>query len=171
MDIKEIIASVFSTAVKVVVAVIAIMYIYKYMGMAYDYGYRLFSEKPVSEGSGIVVTVTIGEDHSTRDIGKMLEEKGLIRDGVLFILQELASEHRGEIKPGKYDLSTSMTAEEMITIMSGNEIAVMEGEEALLYNSDENMVGSDLLDDEELPLSYEEQDGNELLEDAEEGNQ
>lgn len=169
MDIKEIIASVFSTAIKVVVAVIAIMYIYKFTGMAYDYGYRLFSEKPVTEGAGIVVTVTVGEDHSTREIGKMLEEKGLIRDGLLFVLQELASEHRGEIKPGKYDLSTSMTAEEMITIMSGEELTTLENEEELLYNSDENMVGADMIDDENMPLSYEAEDGE--LEITDEDNQ
>lgn len=164
MDIKEILASVFSTAVKVVVAVIVVMYIYKYMGMAYDYGYRLFSEKPVSEGEGIVVSVTIGEDYSTKEIGKMLEEKGLIRDGMLFVLQELASEHRGEIKPGKYDLSTAMTAEEMITIMSGEKVSGLDEEEALLYNSDEDMMGADLLEDEGLPLNYEAEDMEEDIE-------
>ena len=48
----------------------------------------------------------------------MLEEKGLIEDAKLFVVQELLSAYHGEILPGIYDLSTDMTAEQMLAIMS-----------------------------------------------------
>ena len=48
----------------------------------------------------------------------MLEEKGLIRDGRLFMIQELLSEHHGKIQPGIYDLNTAMTSQEMLAVMS-----------------------------------------------------
>lgn len=118
MDIKEIIFSIFSTAIKIVAIVIALMFIYKYALVAYDYGYRIFSEPPVSLGEGRVVEVTIGDDTSTKEVGEILENKGLIRDGRLFIFQELLSENRGKMCAGKYNLNTNMTAEEMIRIMS-----------------------------------------------------
>ena len=35
-----------------------------------------------------------------------------------FVVQELLSAYHGEILPGIYDLSTSMTAEEMLAVMS-----------------------------------------------------
>ena len=43
---------------------------------------------------------------------------GLIADSNLFIVQELLSAHHGKILPGIYDLSTEMTAGQMLEIMS-----------------------------------------------------
>ena len=60
----------------------------------------------------------IAESASVKDIAQMLEEKGLIEDARLFVVQELLSAYHGEILPGIYDLSTSMTAEEMLAVMS-----------------------------------------------------
>ena len=121
MDIKEIVASIFSVAIKVVIIIISAMYIYKYALVAYDYGYRIFSEKPMSSGEGRVVTVTVNSEMDIEDIGTLLENKGLIRDAILFRLQERLSENHGKIQPGTYDLKTSMTAEEMIVVMSASE--------------------------------------------------
>ena len=50
----------------------------------------------------------------------MLEENKLIPDGTVFVVQEKLSEYAGEMKPGVYVLNTSMTAEKMIAVMSGN---------------------------------------------------
>jgi len=135
-NVKEIIGSIFSTTVKIVIGLIVIMFIRKYAVMAYDYGYRVFTEPPVTiNGDGTAVTVSIGEDVSVMDIGNMLENKGLVRDGKLFFIQELVSGHHGKLSPGKYELTTAMTADEMIAVMSGSESA--EQEEDLLYNEDE----------------------------------
>ena len=64
---------------------------------------------------------------SAMEVGKMLEERGLIRDANLFVLQELLSENHGKMQPGIYDLSTAMTAEEMMDVMAAD--APKEGEE------------------------------------------
>jgi len=135
-NVKEIIGSIFSTTIKIVIGLIVIMFIRKYAVMAYDYGYRVFTEPPVTiNGDGTAVTVSVGEDVSVMDIGNMLENKGLVRDGRLFFIQELVSGHHGEMTPGKYELTTAMTADDMIAIMSGSESA--DQEEDLLYNEDE----------------------------------
>ena len=61
----------------------------------------------------------------------MLEEKGLIKDADLFIVQERLSSYHDKIQPGIYDLSTGMTASEMLQIMSmGNEEEESTEEEA-----------------------------------------
>ncbi len=126
IDTKEMIISIFSVALKVVLFIIAAMFIYKYALIGYDYGYRIFGEKPMAEGEGRKVSVTVGSDMGVKDIGQTLENKGLIRDANLFLIQERLSEHHGDIKPGIYELNTNMTAEEMITIMAAQE---GEGEE------------------------------------------
>lgn len=119
MKTKDIVTSVFSIAIKVIVLIVAAMFIYRYATAAYDYGYRVFGEKPMTEGEGRTVSVTIGSGMGTKEIGELLENKGLIRDAKLFVIQEKLSENAGKISPGIYDLNTSMTAEEMIAIMAG----------------------------------------------------
>ena len=118
VDTREIIISVFSVALKVVIVVIAAMLIYKYAAIGYDYGYRIFGEGPMTTGEGRKVSVTIGTDMSVKDIGQALENKGLIRDAKLFVIQERLSEYHGTIAPGIYELSTAMTADQMIAAMS-----------------------------------------------------
>lgn len=147
-NVKEIIGSVFSTAVKIVLAMLVVMFVRKYALMAYNYGYRVFTEPPVTvTGDGTSIDVSIGEDISTREIGKMLESKGLIRDANLFLIQELVSANHGKIQPGKYQLNTTMTADEMIDVMAGAE-KKPETEEELLYNADEETLPFDTEGDE-----------------------
>lgn len=118
MNAKEIVASVFGMAFKIVAAVLIVMFTYKYALLAYDYGYRIFGETPLTSGEGRTVTITIEEDDDVKTIGKRLENKGLIRDGELFVLQELISDYHGDLLPGTYQLNTSMTAEQMMEVMS-----------------------------------------------------
>ena len=75
----------------------------------------------MAEGEGRKVSVTVGSDMGAKDIAQTLENKGLIRDANLFVIQERLSEHHGDIKPGIYELNTNMTAEEMIVVMSSEE--------------------------------------------------
>lgn len=118
MSIKEILGSTVQIIVKAAVFVYIIMYIFRAATAAYDYGYRVFAEEPVSVGEGRIISVYIEGDESALDVGNMLQEKGLIRDGRLFMIQELLSEHHGNIQSGVYDLNTSMTAQEMLEVIA-----------------------------------------------------
>lgn len=119
MNTKQLIGSVFDTALKIVIIIVVVMFTYKYATDAYNFGYRIFAEEPVSEeGNAKVISIAITEDATTMDIGKVLEEKGLIDDARLFYVQEMLSKYRGEIKPGIYELSSDMTAKEMMEVMS-----------------------------------------------------
>lgn len=118
MESKHIIRAVFATVFKVVIAAIVIMYVYRFSILAYDYGFRIFGEEPVSLPPGETKTVTVAEGFSVQELGEALESKGLIRDAKLFVIQELLSDYKGMIEPGTYELNTSMTAEEMIGVMS-----------------------------------------------------
>jgi UPF0755 protein len=127
MSIKEIIGSTAELIIKIVVLIFAASYIMRTATAAYDYGYRIFTEEPVSLGEGRLISVSVEEPVSAMEVGKMLEERGLIRDAKLFLLQELLSENHGKLQPGIYDLSTAMTAEEMMDVMAAD--APEEGEE------------------------------------------
>lgn len=87
----------------------------------YDYGYRLFTETAVDEAPGTDILVQIKQETSNWQVGKLLEQKGLVRDGKLFYLQLKTSAYSKSIKPGVYTLNTSMAPKEMMIVMSGQE--------------------------------------------------
>ena len=117
MEIKNVIAAVLGAIFRVVVAVLLVYVIYRGATVCYDYGYRIFTEPPVSAGEGRTVTVAITEDMSPSDIGRLFESRGLVRDARLFTLQYYLSEYRKEVGPGIFELSTAMTAEQMMEAM------------------------------------------------------
>ena len=118
MNVKYLIVATLETIIKVAVIAGAIGFIFRGATQAYDFGYRVFADQPVSVTGGRTITVGIAENASVKDIAQMLQEKGLIEDSNLFIVQELLSAHHGKILPGIYDLSTEMTAGQMLEIMS-----------------------------------------------------
>ena len=117
MRVRDIIFGVLDTGVKIALVLAAVIIIYRGSNLAFDYGYRIFTEPAMSAGEGRTVTVTLKPDMSATEVGKMMEEKGLTRDATLFALQYLLSEYKEEVKPGTYEVSTAMTAEEIMAAM------------------------------------------------------
>ena len=103
---------------RVVVVILVVYAVYRGAVICYDYGYRIFTEPAMTVGEGRTITVAVTEDMSALDIGKLFESKGLIRDSRLFVLQYYLSEFRKEVGPGTFELSTSMTVEEMMEAMT-----------------------------------------------------
>ena len=117
--------------IKVVFLIVVIMLISRYAKVAYSYGYQIFNQKPVSSGSGRTVSFTVGNGDSVDKIADNLASVGLITDKTLFKLQERFSAYHGLEKPGVYELSTSMTPEEMLAIMSGGATQESDEEESV----------------------------------------
>lgn len=114
----SVVGAVLGAIFRVAVAIFSVYVIYNGATLAYDYGYRIFTEPAVSAGEGRKITVSITEDMSPADIGELFETKGLVRDGRLFMLQYYLSEFQKDVGPGTFELSTSMTAEEMMEAMA-----------------------------------------------------
>ena len=121
MKSSNLIVAVLGAIFRVVVAIAAVYIIYQGAILCYNYGYRIFTEPAVSAGEGRTVTVAITDDMSPKEIGQLFENKGLVRDARLFMLQYYLSEYVKDVKPGVFDLSTSMTAEEMMEAMTVTE--------------------------------------------------
>lgn len=118
MKMTSIVGAVAGAILKVVVVVMAVFLIYRGAELCYDYGYRIFTEPAVSSGEGRTVTVTITKDMSPLDIGELFQSRGLVRDARLFALQYYLSEYVKDVGPGTFELSTKMTAEEMMAAMA-----------------------------------------------------
>ena len=98
-----------------------VMGLVKLGNYCYDFGYRVFTESPVDAEPGRDVVLQIGADMSEMEIGELLEEKGLIRDKLLFYVQLKLSAYSGKLNPGVYTLNTSMDARDMISVMAAKQ--------------------------------------------------
>ncbi|MBQ7657901.1 MAG: endolytic transglycosylase MltG [Butyrivibrio sp.] len=128
MNARKFFLGLLDAAVKVVFVIVVVMLISKYAKLAYSYGYQIFNQSAVSSGTGRTVSFTVKSGDDVDTIADNLAGLGLIKDKTLFKLQERFSEYHEKEKPGTYELSTSMTPEEMLTVMSGGQDAA--GDEA-----------------------------------------
>ncbi len=119
MNLRSIGLGLLDAIVKIVFVIVVAMLISKYAKIAYDYGYHIFNQSAVSSGTGREVTFSVKQGDSVDTIAENLSGVGLIKDKTLFKLQERFSEYHGMEQPGTYELSTAMTPEEMLAIMSG----------------------------------------------------
>ena len=118
MNGGKITSAIAATIIKMAILVIAVIAIYRLAVSAYDFGYRVFAEPAMSSEPGVTINVSIADDMNSRDVGKLLEGKGLIRDANLFFVQELVSEYKDKVQPGEYELTTAMTVDEMLATLS-----------------------------------------------------
>lgn len=118
MNLNKVIIKFVSVSFSILVTLVVIVGLIKLGTFCYDFGYRVFTESPVDKAPGRDVVVQIESDMSEHDIGKTLEDKGLVEDGTLFYAQLKLSAYSGELLPGIYSLNTSMTGKEMMAIMA-----------------------------------------------------
>lgn len=144
-----------------VISIVIMMLVYRAALDAYDFGYRIFAETPVSPEPGLTMSVAVVEGKSVMEIGEILEGKGLIRDAYLFYLQEMFSTYHKKLQPGVYELSTAMTPEEMMGVMAANSADDFE-EDEISGNSE---ASSELdMEDESEPEEEIESEGEEMTE-------
>ena len=117
MNVKQLLGAISATIIKVLVAAAIIIVVFRLAVYAYNFGYQVFADEPVSAGEGRTVSVSVAEGQGSREIAKLLEQKGLINDANVFYIQQYFSDYRDNMKPGVYELSTAMNAEQMLEIL------------------------------------------------------
>ncbi|MCD8009467.1 MAG: endolytic transglycosylase MltG [Lachnospiraceae bacterium] len=101
---------------RVALGVLLIVLLAEAAQSAYAFGYSVFTSEAMEEAPGKDVVVTVTEGMSDRQVGKLLESKGLIRDSLVFTIQ--CKVYGYEIYPGSYVFNTSQTVTEMVEKMS-----------------------------------------------------
>lgn len=111
--------------------------------VAFDFGYRVFTEPAMAEKPGTTVVVTIEESMGAMEIADALFEKGLIRDVNLFWLQYQLSAYKGDILPGTYSLNTSMTPKELMVEMAEVAAEAKDLDEESVQTVDDTQISDD----------------------------
>lgn len=156
MKTRQMVMALLGMIFKVAVAIIVVFFVYRAALVAYDYGYRIFQETPVSEAPGIDIQVEITVGKSPLQVGEILEERGLIRDAKLFYIQYLLSKYKDKMQAGSYVLNTSMTMQEMMAVMS------VESSESETKETTSDESADETTDDngDEIPEETENNDDN-----------
>ena len=121
MNIKQLLGAISAMIVKIAVAAVIIVVVFRLAVYAYDFGYQVFADVPVSEGEGRTVSVIVSEGQSSSELARLLEQKGLINDAKVFYIQEKLSDYEDSPSPGVYELNTSMNSQQMLEILYGVE--------------------------------------------------
>lgn len=93
----------------------------------YDVGYGVFSQQGKdARGTGKVVAFTVEEGVKVTKLAEQLEEQGIIDSARLFLIQERVSDYAGMYVAGTYALSSEMTTEEIMRVISATEASPYE---------------------------------------------
>ena len=95
-------------------AVIAVFGFALFYGIraAYDFGYSVFTTGPAEEAPGREVEVTVLTGMSTRSVGSLLTNAGVIRNATVFYVQAMIYGY--DIKPGTYLFNTSQSMDSIL---------------------------------------------------------
>lgn len=156
INVKLMAMSFIGFVIRGVILIFLIMSIYRAGQKAYEFGFRIFTEEPMSPPPGRDVAITVSNGDSTMDVAESLEEKGLIRDAKLFYIQKKCSEFDGDIKPGFYTLNTSMTADDMFALIAGTK----DDDEAEDETQDAPLTPASSAPSEAMPLLEQTGDGD-----------
>lgn len=124
--IKKLFVGTFGICMNVVIYALILLIAVRLITFTYDFSYTVFGDTPVAAESEAVVPIQINEGASTQEIAALLEKKGLIKYKNAFIIHAALSQYKGMILPGNYELSPSMTMDEMMAVITGNGDALEE---------------------------------------------
>lgn len=118
MSTSKMVLHILGVCISMLVFVLVVVGLMRLGTVAYDTGYRVFTEQPMEKEPGTDVVIEVSKGMSDMELGTALEEKGLVKDAYLFAIQMKLSVYANKVKPGLYTLNTSQTAREMLQIMA-----------------------------------------------------
>lgn len=80
----------------------------------------IFEEEAVSsEAQARETQVTISDGITSKQLAKLLYDKGLVKDKTCFYYQIILSDYKDKFVGGTYTLNTAMTPTEMMKVLAG----------------------------------------------------
>lgn len=122
----RIVLSVVSSILGISIMILIVIVVLRAGKTAYDLGYRIFTEPAMEEAPGQDMTVQVKKGMSSLELGNLLEEKKLVDNGMLFMIQLKVLGYDDKLKEGSYTLNTSQTAREMMQVISDEDIEEVE---------------------------------------------
>ena len=101
MGNSKVMLNILYSVLSILVIVLIVFVLLKAGDVAYDLGYRVFTEPALEKAPGRDLTVEIKKGMSSLELGNLLEEKRLVDNGFLFAIQLELSDYKDKLKSGK----------------------------------------------------------------------
>lgn len=112
------------TIIHIGVYIIVIFLFIKAATLAYDFSYEVFGNPAMSKYNQETVRVEIPKGSTVKDTAKILKDNDLIKYESAFVMRMKLAKLSENIQPGTYDMSQTMTADEIMTMLTTKQAAV-----------------------------------------------
>lgn len=119
---------IFRLLLNIVFYILVVIMIVNVSKMAYEFTYQLYGPdtvEPVGQGTPVVFQIKKGE--SSMDIASKLELNRVIKNKYSFYLKVKLNDY--VIMPGTYEISTDMTYDEIITVITDYSASIIKTDE------------------------------------------
>ena len=116
---KKSIRMILGVSLNVIVIAVGVFIIFTAGSKAYTFGHNIFDEEAVSsEAQARETQVTISDGITSKQLAKLLYDKGLVKDKTCFYYQIILSDYKDKFVGGTYTLNTAMTPTEIKKLLS-----------------------------------------------------
>lgn len=111
---KKVVLGFFELCIHVLIYAFVIFIVYRAAVFAYDYSYNVFGDPVVSKYDTQTQTIVVEDGDSASQVAKKLKDAGLIKYESAFVIRVRLEELGDQIMPGTFELSPSMSIEEIL---------------------------------------------------------
>lgn len=121
--IKKIASTILGLGINIVIYALAIFVLIRVGTLVYDFSYDVFGAPVVNENATEEIRIEVVSGDGGKSVASKLKDAGLIEDELAFSLKARLTS--ANLMPGTYVLKASMSADEMIEIMSDQKNSVV----------------------------------------------
>ncbi|HIS47400.1 MAG TPA: endolytic transglycosylase MltG [Candidatus Scybalocola faecigallinarum] len=115
---RKILLGFFELCIHIVIYALVIFLVYRAAVFAYDFSYNVFGDPVMSKYDTQTVTVVVDDGDSASTVASKLKDAGLIKYEAAFVIRVRLEEMGDKIMPGTFELSPSMSVEEILQILA-----------------------------------------------------
>ena len=106
------------SVIHIVVYILVIFIFIRVATLAYDFSYQVFGNPFMSRYNEEIVQVDIPEGSTVSDVSRTLADHDLIKYSLAFSLRMRLAKLSDSIQPGSYEMSRTMTADEIMSMIT-----------------------------------------------------
>lgn len=115
------------SVIHIVVYILIIFIFIRVATLAYDFSYQVFGNPAMSRYNEETVQIDIPEGSTVSDVSRTLADHDLVKYSLAFSLRMRLSKLSDSIQPGSYEMSRTMTADEIMSMITTPQTAVTAG--------------------------------------------
>ncbi|MGN0438727.1 MAG: endolytic transglycosylase MltG [Lachnospiraceae bacterium] len=116
---RSIAGAILSICLRTVANLMIVFLLYESLVQSYTFSYKLFSDVPYVSGQRSVITITIQEGESAKEIAQNLYDNKIIEDQYVFLTRAYIGKYTNKMKAGDYLVNCNMSPDTICKVFCG----------------------------------------------------